>query len=256
MTALQRLLARRLPARQMQAHASGLFHLYRGQRLPIRLLRRKNTVHLRLTVASSGEIRLSTPVRAFAKDIAHFLAMNQAWLDSQLDKLPLGALLPVDCSHGSRHPYLGGMLTLVLQAAPRKNAAISGRRLILQAPDFAEGTAAALLQAFYRQQSLQELPKRTAELLPRTPWVAAVPEIRVRRMKTQWGSCAQTGFLTLNTHLIKAAPHLIDHVILHELCHLQEFNHSSRFYQLLETVDPNWQVHKAALDAQTAVFLN
>lgn len=66
------------------------------------------------------------------------------------------------------------------------------------------------------------------------------PEMQIRSMKSQWGSCTPAGKIILNIKLIKLPKKLIDYVILHELCHLKEHNHSKSFYQLLEQTLPNW----------------
>ena len=58
---------------------------------------------------------------------------------------------------------------------------------------------------------------------------------------TRWGSCSKTGKVTLNLKLIQAPRALIDYVILHELCHLLELNHSPRFWALLTRVIPEWE---------------
>src|SRR5690554_7939176 len=67
-------------------------------------------------------------------------------------------------------------------------------------------------------------------------------------MKKQWGSCSNKGNLMLNPHLVKAPKECIDYVILHELCHIAEHNHSERFWRLLTQVMPNWKEVKAKLD--------
>ncbi|MEJ2632642.1 MAG: M48 family metallopeptidase [Acidihalobacter sp.] len=64
--------------------------------------------------------------------------------------------------------------------------------------------------------------------------------MRLLAMKTQWGSCSPRGTLTMNPHLVKAPRECIDYVLLHELCHLAEHNHSDRFYRLMGQVMPRW----------------
>lgn len=86
--------------------------------------------------------------------------------------------------------------------------------------------------------------------------VAAKPPLRILSMQTQWGSCSPSGRVTLNPHLVKASRECIDHVILHELCHIAEHNHSERFYRLMQQVMPQWEKTKKRLDGMAAALLN
>ena len=67
---------------------------------------------------------------------------------------------------------------------------------------------------------------------------------------------ATKGNLILNPHLVKAPKECIDYVILHELCHISEYNHSERFWRLLTQVMPNWKEVKARLDGMAEFYLN
>lgn len=66
------------------------------------------------------------------------------------------------------------------------------------------------------------------------------PDLQIRAMKSQWGSCTPSGKIILNLKLIKVPKKLIDYVIIHELCHLVEHNHSRLFYELLDKMLPKW----------------
>jgi predicted metal-dependent hydrolase len=74
-------------------------------------------------------------------------------------------------------------------------------------------------------------------------------------MTKQWGSCSIQGTIILNPHLIKASKPCIDYVILHELCHIAEHNHSDRFWRLLTQVMPNWKEVKIKLDRMAELYL-
>ncbi len=74
------------------------------------------------------------------------------------------------------------------------------------------------------------------------------PRLQIRTMKRRWGSLSKNGTMTLNIELIKAPKACIDYVIIHELCHLKYHNHSAKFYQLLESITPNWQSIKQKLE--------
>lgn len=117
-------------------------------------------------------------------------------------------------------------------------------------------TIKALLDRWYLLKAKAVFHERLAELLPQATWVKGIPSFRVMAMKKQWGSCSTKGNLMLNPHLIKAQKECIDYVILHELCHIAEHNHSDRFWRLLTQLMPNWKDVKSKLDGMAEMYLN
>ena len=77
----------------------------------------------------------------------------------------------------------------------------------------------------------------------------AYPTLTIRAMSTRWGSCRRVGAITLNLRLIQAPQSCIDYVILHELCHLKEHNHSKEYYALLDRILPDWRDRRRKLNA-------
>jgi len=75
-----------------------------------------------------------------------------------------------------------------------------------------------------------------------------LPGLKIRLMKARWGSCSANGVITLNIKLIHLDLSLIDYVIMHELCHLIEHNHSKNYYALLERMMPDWRLHRQRLN--------
>ncbi|MEO9276138.1 SprT family zinc-dependent metalloprotease [Marinomonas sp. 5E14-1] len=113
-----------------------------------------------------------------------------------------------------------------------------------------------LIDKWYQRKAKAIFHERLAELLSKATWVTGIPSFRVMAMKKQWGSCSTKGNLMLNPHLVKAPKECIDYVILHELCHIAEHNHSERFWRLLTQVMPNWKEVKAKLDDMAEMYLN
>ncbi len=68
--------------------------------------------------------------------------------------------------------------------------------------------------------------------------------ISIRSQRTRWGSCSRQGNLNLNCLLLLAPPEVLDYVIVHELCHRKEMNHSPRFWAEVEAVLPDYQVQR------------
>lgn len=87
-------------------------------------------------------------------------------------------------------------------------------------------------------------------LLPRLEGFTLPPVVlKLRTMKSRWGSCAwTTGTVTLNRRLYFAPPECLEYVALHELCHFVHHDHSPRFHALLDRLMPDWKQRKALLE--------
>ena len=84
------------------------------------------------------------------------------------------------------------------------------------------------------------------ELIPRIRQLAAqtnspITRISIRNQRTRWGSCSTRRAINLNWRLIQTPPHVVDYIILHELMHLRQMNHSEKFWREVETVCPTWR---------------
>ena len=76
-------------------------------------------------------------------------------------------------------------------------------------------------------------------------WLCVEPRrIQIRDQRTRWGSCSTHGTLSFNWRLVLAPLEVLDYVVVHELCHLREPNHSSRFWRLVESRRPGWRAQR------------
>ncbi len=96
-----------------------------------------------------------------------------------------------------------------------------------------------------RKIAKKVLPKRLGELAQQYGF--CYKRLAVRNARTRWGSCSHANNINLNMHLIKLDNDLIDYVILHELCHTIEKNHSPRFWALVEKHMPDFKERRKKL---------
>ena len=151
---------------------------------------------------------------------------------------------------GECHRYLGRQYRLraVHGATPR---VILGRGVIeIVTPNHATPRVLKpLVQDWYQERAKAVLQERFQACyrlasVERVP----MPTLSIRRMANRWGSCTPNGRVVLNSELIKAPKDCIDYVIMHELCHLIEHNHSPIFWRLLGRLMPNWEDRRKRLN--------
>lgn len=104
-----------------------------------------------------------------------------------------------------------------------------------------------VLQRWYRRQLRESLAPVLAKWKPKLD--RPITEVRIRRMKTRWGSCnADAGRIWLNLELVKKPVPCLEYVLVHEMVHLYERHHNARFLDRLESLMPAWRVHRDELN--------
>lgn len=112
------------------------------------------------------------------------------------------------------------------------------------------------LEKWYRKQAKSYIPERTAELAARYGFADELQKVTIKGQKTRWGSCSSNGNLNFNWRLMMTPPEAIDYVIVHELCHLREMNHSARFWAWVAEFCPNYRYWRDWLKANnTRLYL-
>jgi predicted metal-dependent hydrolase len=103
-----------------------------------------------------------------------------------------------------------------------------------------KSTIRSLLQDWYKshaEKRLIEKTKRFAKVIGVDP-----SSVTVKNYKSRWGSCSAKGDISYNWRIILAPHSIVDYVVVHELCHMLEHNHSSKYWKHVERHVPNWRV--------------
>ena len=214
----------------------------------------KVTIH----VHSNGLVRVDAPEGEAQDNIRSAVLKRARWIASRRsDALrQMERALPRRYVSGESVLYLGRRYKLVVVDDPTAPAArMREGRIEVTAPSGDTAKIRARLLAWYRERARSYFQNRLAVLTEPLAWVGDTPPFELRRLRKQWGNCAPQGRIVLNLALIKAPRECIDYVLLHELCHLREHNHSPAFYALLDRLIPGWKSIKLKLDGMAAEAL-
>jgi predicted metal-dependent hydrolase len=102
------------------------------------------------------------------------------------------------------------------------------------------------LETLYRRKARERFERRADHFA--SVMNVDYEEIHVRNQRTRWGNCSTTGTLGLNWRLMMAPPDVLDYVVIHELAHLREPNHTDAFWSLVAERDPDYEGHAKWLD--------
>ncbi len=190
---------------------------------------------------SAGEVLVHAPLRMPERTIAAFVQAKQAWISDHVARQQqlLQALPRRQWCSGERLRWLGQPLTLQVFAAPRNQVSREhdGLQVGISARSNPEQKVPQLVQQWYQQQAQQWLDN----FFSRWPSDHALQpkSWSVGSFRSKWGHCTRKGELRFSWKLWLAPEWVVTDVVLHELCHLQEFNHSARFWQWVKRYAPD-----------------
>ena len=199
----------------------------------VQMIRHLRARRYLLRLAPDGVARLVVPRAGNRAEALRFLGAHEAWLQKRFQDW-----------QSRQQPWVNGRkfqlrgIAVVLRVERAHTGAVLrfGDEIVLAAPaeDYREAVHARL-----RAIATRELTARTKELAREHG--IELRRITVRAQKTRWGSCSSRGIISLNWKLICAPPMVQDYLIVHELMHRHEMNHSSRFWKRVLTAFPKYR---------------
>ncbi|HVR91057.1 MAG TPA: SprT family zinc-dependent metalloprotease [Novosphingobium sp.] len=214
---------------------------------------------VRIHVGPDGDVEVEAPQGLGVDQVQDAVQKRARWIVRHVEAA-IGAkkhALPRTYVSGESHFYLGRRFKLIVVQAERgfSNVRLWRGRIEVALPVTDPAAVRRRLTTWYREKALAHFSRKLADLVERFDGVGTVPDFQLLAMEKQWGSCSPAGRLSLNPALIKAPVHCIEYVLLHELCHLVEHNHSKRFYALMDRYCPGWQAWKHELDGYAEQLL-
>ncbi|MBE0541204.1 MAG: M48 family metallopeptidase [Verrucomicrobia bacterium] len=208
-----------------------------GRQIPMALVRNPRARRYVLRLRPDGSARVTIPRGGSVAEARRFAERNKVWLERQLQRMAERSSRPKE--------WWIGMKILIRGEPVRIEAGVNGESGLIQLGGEVIRVAnpainlRPVIEKHLWRLAAQELPPRVLNYaaMHQLP----VRRITVRNQKSRWGSCSRRGTISLNWRLIQTPPHVQDYIVLHELCHLREMNHSARFWLEVERVCPDFK---------------
>lgn len=199
---------------------------------------------LKLGVTPKGEIDVRVPLQMPKRDVLAFLREHESWLLEQLQRVER-----VRAHAAHVFMWLGQPYEVV--PAKERGVRFDDDALCVHVPEhWSDDERVAGLEAFRRAQAKAYFQQRIDYFFPRFEcFTSRAPILRVKKMRTRWGSLSSLGYINLSLALSQHAPALVDVVVIHELCHLKHMDHGAGFQALMDKNEPRWRELQAQLQA-------
>lgn len=204
---------------------------------PNKIIRSKRKT-LSLTINENAELIIRAPKRLSIEKIQDFINEKENWINRK--KILIENQIKDVTSNHNKLLYLGNLFPINVEQNASKELFFTGEEFIANSiePD----SLSLSIKKWYKNK-FKEIA------LPRVAYFAnkhnlMVNQVRIKNQKTMWGSCSSKNNINLNYLLLMAPMGVIDYVIVHELVHTIHRNHSTDFWDSVESIMPEFQEHK------------
>jgi predicted metal-dependent hydrolase len=189
-----------------------------------------------LRVRPDGTLRVTIPRGGSRRGAEAFVTEHRRWVDEERVRVA-SRHAPVEWHAGESVALRGAATTIVVEQKGQHRFVLFGGARVRVPRDTVNLRPAV-------ETALRQIAAR--ELVPRLRTLAAehgltVARVSIRNQRSRWGSCSTSGVIALNFRLVQMPPWVSDYVLLHELMHLRQQNHSRRYWRLVEQVCPDFR---------------
>lgn len=213
-----------------------------GFEFPVEVIRTDRRKSASIYLDGEG-IKVRVPKGLSDSRVCDLIEKRSPWIKRKLREAELAVPpRPKEFVSGESFSYLGRNYRLKVLRGDTPSLKLKGGYLeatISGSPKTREEEARSLLLDWYQghaQKRLEEKTHRYAKILQVEPSC-----VSVKNYKSQWGSCSTTGNISYNWRIVMAPHRIVDYVVVHELCHLLEHNHSAIYWRHVGRVIPDFQ---------------
>ncbi|WP_028330217.1 M48 family metallopeptidase [Brachyspira alvinipulli] len=219
------------------------------------IIKYKRIKNIYIRVKPDLNIYVTAPKRVTKKYIYELLEKRKDWIEDKKEEIKKKNIYDTNrkkLKSGNEIFYLGKSYILKVLKCQKENIIIAGRIMYMYADIKDDENDDAkikqiLLDNWYKKEALKlfdSLIKKYSSIMG-----LEIDTFSVKKLKSKWGSCdVKKKHITLNLELMKYPIQSIEYIVIHELAHLIEANHSKKFYNVVSIYMPEWKKHKKILD--------
>lgn len=209
----------------------------------------KRARYVRLKLSHTGILSVVVPAGVGMRTVREFVASQSSWIDRKLQNLTptdslLGKPVKLELIYLDERWDIEYLPDLLMQSVSVKAKGSSILQCIGQVDDISLVKKA--IGQWLKKKAEQIIPYRLATLAEYHGF--HFNRVVLRGQKTRWGSCSSQKNINLNYKLLFLEANLVDYVLIHELCHTVEMNHSGRFWALVSDCDADYKYHDKQLN--------
>ena len=209
------------------------------KKITYQIIHNKRAKYLRMQIRNSGELKVVLPRGFKLADAEKFLHNKSGWIKKHINQR----------KESLKKFYLLGREIRVTQNydlfIKRHKISFRNDHLDIISPPGSTENPIILYESWLRKFAKKSLVERVHKIANSLGF--KVGKIAIRGQKTRWGSCSTSGNLSFNYNLLRFKKEVMDYVIIHELCHLKEMNHSKKFWKLVEEFCPDYKKFRKEL---------
>ena len=235
------------------SHINTLYFSTAGSEYPISIQYNRRQKHIHLRINSEGRIVLSAPIGTSRSKIRGVLTHKQEWLASKIQETQQG----LQQHNPTEKIYLEGRLFQVEFNNPGLSTysievIYEQQKVCISGDPTNQQKITGLLEGWLRKEAQARIVNHTE----RVSEELGIPykKLFLRNQRTRWGSSSSRGNISLNWRTVMAPPAVQRYLLIHELIHQKHMNHSTRFWQKVGSVCPEYRQHEAWLKVNRALM--
>ena len=211
--------------------------------IPYKLVR-SNRKTIGIYVTKQAEVEVRAPLKAPKADIEKFVRLKEKWIENHLaqQRERKEQRESFGLTYGDEALFCGRRYPIVARDG---NMVSFDSENFCFPPSLSQQQIKRALIQLYRQLARRVLTSRVAEYAQHMNVFPS--DVKITGARTRWGSCSSKGSVNFSWRLVMAEVEIIDYVVVHELTHIRELNHSQRFWSLVESVLPDFRLRRDKL---------